>query len=163
VIKSLSFTAAFAILAHASPVLAQAAAPAKAVSKADYIKGIDERFGGLDANKDGFVSAAELGAAETKVAEQLTARRNEQMRSQFNAADTNKDGKLSFEEFMAVQPPIKARETPAQLIATLDTNKDGKISAEEFRNNQIGPFNKIDTNHDGVVTPEEMRKAGIAR
>ena len=162
-IKSTYFADA-ALLTQGAPLLAQAAQPApKPVSKADYLKNIDARFSGIDANKDGFISSSEISAAETKMAGELTTQRNQALRTQFNQADTNKDGKLSFEEFLAAQPPIKSRETPAQLIAALDTNKDGKISADEFRNNQIGPFNKLDADKNGVVTPEEMRKAGIAR
>ena len=149
-IKSYALAAAIAaVLMPASAALAQAGAP-KSVSRADYVKGIDTRFGNIDANHDGFLTTPELTAAEAKASQQLTAARNQ--------ADTNKDGKLSIDEFLAAQPPIKARETPAQLISMLDGNKDGKISAEEFRNSQMAPFNKLDANHDGVVTTEEYRK-----
>jgi len=158
VIKSYALAAAIAaVLMPASAALAQAAAP-KSVSRADYVKGIDTRFGNIDANHDGFLTTPELTAAEAKASQQLTAARNQAARTQFNQADTNKDGKLSIDEFLAAQPPIKARETPAQLISMLDGNKDGKISAEEFRNSQMAPFNKLDANHDGVVTTEEYRK-----
>ena len=156
------FFAAASALVSASPVLAQGAAPAKPVTRADYVKGVDARFGNIDGNHDGFIPPAELLAIETKVAQQLTAARNQASRTQFSHADTNKDGKLSIEEFLAAQPAIKARETPAQLMQVLDGNKDGKISADEFRNNQMGSFNKLDANHDGTVTPDEVRK-GVGR
>lgn len=102
----------------------------------------------------------------------------------FTAADTNKDGKVSLEEFNAYR---------AANAAGIDTDKDGKISVEELANMRLkqmqdaatamatrmvkeldtdgdgklsaaelvaGPmpleaFDRADTNHDGVVDQAE--------
>ena len=158
--KSLLFVSAASLLATASPALvqAQAAAP-KNISRADYLKAIDSRFGAIDANHDGIVTKAELAAIEAQVAQQLTTARNQKMRDEFNKLDTNKDGKLSLDEFMAAAPPIRAAQTPDQIIQQLDKNHDGKISADEFRAPEIAKFSKVDANHDGIVTPAEVQAA----
>ena len=154
ILASAALTLASAGLAQTKP-----AAAAKPIAKADYLKSIDTRFGNIDANHDGFLTSAELAAAEVRIEQQLTAARTQRLRAEFTQLDTNKDGKLSFDEFIAAAPPFKPRETPAQIIQQIDANKDGKISAAEFRANQMAPFNKLDLNHDGVLTPEEAQKA----
>jgi len=156
--RSLLLVSAASMLAFASPALGQAAAP-KPVSKADYLKTVDGRFGAIDTNHDGVLTKAELSAAEDKMAQQLTAARNQRMREEFNKLDTNKDGKLSFDEFMAAAPPVRAAQTPDQIIQALDKNHDGKISADEFRAPEIARFLKVDANHDGIVTPDEVKAA----
>jgi hypothetical protein len=54
----------------------------------------------------------------------------------FKKLDTNNDGFLSKEEFMAraekAPDPAKAKARLEERFTSLDTNKDGKISLEEF-------------------------------
>src|SRR5205085_9923791 len=156
--KSPLFASAATLMVLASPALGQAAGNApKPVSKADYVKAIDSRFGAIDSNHDGIITKAELGAAEQKVGQQLTTARNQKMREEFNKLDTNKDGKLSFDEFMAAAPPVRAAQTPDQIIQMYDKNKDGKVSADEFRAPELVKFEKVDTNHDGIASLEEIK------
>jgi hypothetical protein len=157
--RSLLLFPAASLLAFGSAAIGQGAPAGKPVSKADYMKIIDARFAAIDTNHDGVVSKAELAAAEQKLVQQLTAARNQKMREEFNKLDTNKDGKLTFDEFMAAAPPVRAAQTPDQIIQALDKNHDGKISADEFRAPEIVKFDKADANHDGIVTPDEARAA----
>jgi Ca2+-binding EF-hand superfamily protein len=122
------------------------------------MKGVDIRFANLDTNHDGFITKAELDAAEVRTVQQLTAARNQRLREEFTRLDTNKDGKLSFEEFIAAAPPFHPRQSPDQLVQQYDANHDGKISTDEFRAPEIAKFSKFDLNHDGMVTPEEAQK-----
>jgi len=77
--------------------------------------------------------------------------------------DTNKDGQLSFQEFLAAAPGLRPNESPDDLLRKLDTNHDGKISADEFRAPELAKFNRVDANHDGIVTPDEIKAANTRK
>lgn len=81
--------------------------------------------------------------------------------SQFEAMDSNKDGKLSKKEFAAMHN---------QRFKELDSNKDGKLSEDEMDaatpamhgrkqgDRFIGNrFDESDINHDGALTKEEAK------
>ena len=84
--------------------------------------------------------------------------------SQFDAVDTNHDGFISREEFLAAQK---------KQFDEFDTNHDGKIDAKEIANS--APFmernmrqaermmKQWDKNNDGVVTADEFKEAANAR
>ncbi len=140
-------------------VPASAQQPAKPIGRADYVKQVDAHFGSMDTNHDGVVTKAELTAELQREVQLAQARIQAQLTERFKQLDTNKDGKLSLQEFMAIAGPIRPTETPDQMLARLDTNHDGKISTEEFRVPELAKFTKVDTNHDGVVTPDEIKAA----
>lgn len=144
------------IAAAATP----AAAQQKPVSRAEWAKTVDAHFAQLDANHDGVVTKAELASEQQRELAQAKAAIEQQMRARFNQLDTNKDGQLSFQEFLAMAPALKATESPDQILQRLDTNHDGKITAAEFRAPELAKFDKADTNHDGIVTPAEAEAAG---
>lgn len=146
-------------LGTAATAQAPAAQPPKSVTRAEYMKGADERFASIDTNHDGSISKAEIAAAEARAIQQLTAARAKQLREQFQRLDTNKDGKLSIEEFLAAAPAIKSNDTPEQIVAVLDTDHDGKVSAAEFRAPEAAKFARFDLNHDGIVTTAEIQQA----
>jgi Ca2+-binding EF-hand superfamily protein len=75
------------------------------------------------------------------------------LEQQFNAIDSNKDGKMTpAEERAYVQRVQKARLLRRNLAILADTDKDGKISKEEEKK----LLTKMDVNKDGSVTPKEQ-------
>ena len=75
------------------------------------------------------------------------------LEQQFNAIDSNKDGKMTpAEERAYVQKVQKARLLRRNLAILADTDKDGKISKEEEKK----LLTKMDVNKDGSVTPIEQ-------
>jgi Ca2+-binding EF-hand superfamily protein len=148
------------ILGLVAALAVPAAAQQKSVSRAEWAKTVDTHFAQLDANHDGVLTKAELATEQQRELAQAKAAVQQQMRARFNQLDTNKDGKLSFEEFVAMAPALKATESPDQLLQRLDANHDGKVTAAEFRGPEIAKFDKADANHDGVVTPAEAQAAG---
>lgn len=75
----------------------------------------------LDANTDGRIDAAEILAAREK-------RQRMRTEARLSRLDTNGDGSVSVEEFVAHRQ---------SRLTALDTDADGIVSAEEFR--QAGP------------------------
>jgi hypothetical protein len=158
--KSFAFAAAAAAVAAVALGSAASAQNApKPVARGDYIKTIDGHFANIDANHDGSLSRPELAAEQQRELNQAKERLQQQLQVRFKQLDTNKDGQLSVQEFVAAAPPIRAAETADQMLQTLDSNHDGKISAEEFRAPQLAKFSRLDANHDGTVTPAEMQAA----
>ncbi|MGV8987919.1 MAG: EF-hand domain-containing protein [Cypionkella sp.] len=78
--------------------------------------------------------------------------------------DTDNDGKISVDELAAMN--LKAMEAAAKsraerMVKALDTDGDGKLSAAELvaRPMPADAFTMMDTNHDGVVDQAEMDAA----
>jgi hypothetical protein len=101
----------------------------------------------------------------------------------FSALDTNKDGKISKEEFEAKRPARiqmadankdgkvskkeyekfvveRAKQRADQMFARLDRNKDGKIDSEDTKMMADARFDRVDANHDGVITKDEFAPRG---
>jgi hypothetical protein len=131
----------------------------QAVTRNTYAGTIQTNFARMDSNHDGTITKAELGAEQQRELDLVKSRLTQQMLAKFKQLDTNKDGQLTFQEFAAATPPLKAAETTDEMLQSLDPNHDGKITLAEFRAIQLGRFDKADTNHDGTVTAAEARAA----
>lgn len=88
----------------------------------------------------------------------------------FEALDTNKDNKLSVEEFIKVVeppvtpadapglPPLEERRTRARAeFQNLDTNRDGFVERGEAEALVHSEFNNYDTDRDNKITEPEVR------
>lgn len=106
----------------------------------------------------------------------------------FSALDTNKDGKISKDEFEANRPERmktadansdgkvtkkefedfivkQARERADRMFAKMDTNKDGRLDDADAKMVADERFDRVDANHDGYITKDEFgpRRAAMAR
>lgn len=144
----------------------------------------EERFKEIDANKDNFITwqeyAHEAFGTETSangeaIVDPDDKKLFEEDKNYFNAADVNKDGKITLTEFYAFQAPEHHKHMHGVLIQhTLidkDKNNDGKISFEEYMHETQGSsdsewyqvekdrFEKeYDKNKDGLLDEEEIKK-----
>lgn len=155
--KTLILAAAAAVL-PLTAVAAQAPQQGKPMTRGEFIAQVDAGFAAIDTNRDGFISPAEMQAAQARDLEKVQAAARAKMEAEFKQLDTNHDGRLSLQEFQAIAS-VRANQSPQQLVQQLDANHDGKVSAQEFRNPRVQQFDKADTNHDGVVTPAEALAA----
>ena len=109
----------------------------------------------------------------------------------FDKLDTNHDGTISRQEFMAGHAKMRERHViimreekisggkPGEermkmrmhgmgeggfvdhLFAMADANHDGRISLKEAETAMLAHFDRMDSNHDGRITPDEHRNVRI--
>ena len=111
------------------------------------------RFMMIDANDDGVVSAEEAASAADEV---------------FTAMDSDDDGSLTKEEYMAVRMGPQQGFNPDSQAAMqgrkearfgeMDADSDGKVSKAEFLDAAQAHHAGADTDADGKVTPWEHRR-----
>ncbi len=106
------------------------------------------------------------------------------MEALFEQADTNHDGKVTKDEFLAARAAqfasfdrngdgyIDEQDFPkrmmamsqahahfAELLKQFDTNGDGRISRQEFTQGPTPIFDQADADHDGVLNAQELAAA----
>jgi hypothetical protein len=94
-----------------------------------------------DANKDGTVTRAEMEAG---------------LKAEFDAADTNHDGRLDPDEVAAVNQK-RWSENASTTSTLVDWNQDGYVDFNEFSGTVRSLFAEIDRNNDGQLSPQELQ------
>ncbi len=116
----------------------------------------EEIFKRMDRNGDGKITEDELPQQEF-------------LQRMVKAADTNRDGVVTKEEYLSFRPmpgtPARpsTAETPggadSALLRALDTDGDGVLSAEEI-SGAGSALKKLDRNGDGKITRDELAGPG---
>jgi len=100
-----------------------------------------ELFQKLDANRDGVLTASEIPKEQQKIFERL-----------LQVGDTNKDGRLSRDEFDAAM--AKTEKPVTNINATPGVNPGAKSGKPKADPKQI--FERLDKNKDGKLTSDEV-------
>ena len=98
----------------------------------------------MDADGDGSVTQAEIDAKHAE---------------KFAEFDANKDGKLSADEFAALEE-ARRKERHKAHFERMDADGDNAVSADEFGSRSSKMFERFDKNGDGKLTADEMPKRG---
>lgn len=115
---------------------AQAPAAPKVHTRADVQARVTQHFGKLDANKDGFITRAELDARASTVA----GKRARGAGNLFARLDANQDGTITRAEADAARAKAAQQRQDAPgagnrkggIFERFDSNKDGQITRAEF-------------------------------
>lgn len=103
-------------------------------------------FDGIDADRDGRISAAEHAAAASKM---------------FRAMDANRDGKVTAAEMEAAYEKVNGKKASgidlgaAEKIKAVDRDGDGVLTAVEHAAASKAMFRKMDTDGDATLSRDE--------
>jgi len=139
-----------------------------------------DRFRKMDKNADGKLTEEEFSSY-------VQARREQRRLERFKTADTDNNGNISRDEYLAAQQKraerrfarmdrdsngmLSAEEYDRKrghhdkkgrgknIFTKLDSNSDGHATLEETQIAWDNWFRKMDTNGDNMVTPEEVKQA----
>jgi Ca2+-binding EF-hand superfamily protein len=143
----------------------------KAMTRAEMVQKVQDHFAKLDTNKDGFVTKAEMDAAEAAMRQTMADRMKQRETGMFDRMDANHDGSVSRAEFESAHDAMADHmgkrmgmhgmhgAMAERMFGAADANKDGRVSLQEATAAAAAHFDKLDANHDGTVTPDEIRAA----
>lgn len=120
--------------------------PAAALAADSGRKPALSEFEGIDANRDGRISAAEHATGARKM---------------FLAMDTNRDGKVTAAEMEAAFTKVTGKKADdgekgaADKIKAVDRDGDGVLTASEHDAASKDVFRKMDSDGDGYLSREE--------
>ncbi|HEX2803046.1 MAG TPA: EF-hand domain-containing protein [Sphingomicrobium sp.] len=180
--KALLLSAAAVAAIAVSPAIGQSA-PAEhpkmtmePMTRDALVQKVQAHFAKIDADKDGFVTKAEMEAARGSMRERMKQRMGQRMEQHgpemFDRMDANKDGSVSRAEFDAAHQSMAGHMAQpggkrirmmsgagmaGHMFATADADNDGRVSLAEATAAAAAHFDKADANRDGSLTPEEMR------
>jgi len=107
------------------------------------------RFAKLDKNGDGFLDEKDRAASKNEGLERSPSGWGEAMQNIVTHGDTNKDGKVSFEEYSKGKTDM-----PRSAFDAFDSNKDGFLTKED-----TGPkASSAPQEKRGPITPQENRE-----
>jgi hypothetical protein len=110
------------------------------------------QFEGMDANRDGRISAREHAAAAKKM---------------FQAMDANRDGKVTAAEMSAAQKKVTGKKaqpgamSSADKIKVVDKDGDGILSADEHEEGAKAMFSKMDADRDDFLSRDEFNAGHV--
>lgn len=148
------------------------------MTRADIEARVKTHFAEMDANKDGTVTQAEIGAARA-------ARMTKMHDTMFAKLDADKNGSISRAEFDAHHQRMMSGDTPSpnrmeghhgmkmgmghdgdrrgamegHLFGMADANKDGKVTQAEATTAALTHFDKMDTDKNGTISDAEHKAA----
>ena len=130
-----------------------------------------EAFSVFDKDGDGTIAFEELGTVMRSLGKPQTERNLKEI---FKNVDVNNDGKINFEEFLAmVRPKMDKANRPTsikEVFRLVDKNSDGLISAEELKHvvkilgkdltdGEIAKMTReADDDRDGQISYDEFDK-----
>lgn len=159
------------------------------MTRAEMTAKVKEHFAEMDKNKDGVLTADEMGGMDRKDGHDMNGHDMAapdmppmpDANVAFDRMDTNKDGMLSRDEFAkgrevrierrivmkgdgqrssAMWPHMHQRSGHMGMMFKMaDTNNDGKVTEAEAEAMAMKHFDQMDANHDGKITAEERAAA----
>ncbi len=177
------------VLAALGAVSALAQAPADApgphraarpITRAVFLKHVEDRFARLDVNHDGYIDRGEAGVPADAGAGRPRGPRGGDPNASFDRMDANHDGSISRSEYLAYRsrgpraagakamgPDGSARPRRGSLgwgftgrwFDRVDADRDGRVSLAEAQRAAAALFDRLDTNHDGLLSPDERAAA----
>jgi Ca2+-binding EF-hand superfamily protein len=181
------------------PMIRQMPMEDRVMTRDQVVQHVRAMFARFDTNHDGYITRDELVASRSRMMGEghgpMAGRMREERvethgpggsmgmadpNAMFDRLDTNHDGVISRQEFLAGHKEIHERRMVIMrgadehrggmhmmggggfgehLFAMADANHDGRVSLQEAEAAALAHFDRADLNHDGKLTPEERRQA----